>query len=238
MSRSFVLLGLLGAALLTAACTSVQQQEMYAGSLPRPEQIIVFDFAATPQDVELDSGLTAKALRAMEKESVPEEEAKAARKVSHEVAKKLVKEISDMGLPAVLATEPGIEGTSVNMLVRGTFVSIDEGDQDERVAIGLGAGRSSVVIEVELVDWSPAGEQVVDRFKVTAKSARNPGAAETMGVGAIAGHLLVSTAVTAGSQTASEAFGASIEADTSRAASNAAKLMKKFFVRQGWVAAD
>jgi hypothetical protein len=56
-----------------------------------------------------------------------------------------------------------------------------------------------------------------------------------MGAGAVAGHLLLSTAVSAGVQTASETFGANIEADTQRAAKHAAELMKKFFVRQGWI---
>ena len=79
------------------------------------------------------------------------------------------------------------------------------------------------------------GERVVDRFKVTAKSGNNPGAAETMGAGAIAGHILVSTAVTAGVQTASETFGSNIEVDTARAAKHAAELMKDFFVRQEWI---
>jgi hypothetical protein len=208
---------------------------MYSGSLPKPEQIIVFDFAVTPGDVKVDSGLSARAARSVEGKSTDEEQQKDAKKVARVLAKKLVQEISDMGLPAVHESDPAIAGSNVNLLVRGSFVSVDEGDRGERVAIGLGVGKSKVVIEVELVDWVSEGERVVDRFKVTAKSGDNPGAAETMGAGAIAGHLLVSTAVTAGAQTANESFGANVEADTGRAAKHAATLMKKFFVAQGWI---
>jgi hypothetical protein len=223
------------AALVASGCTTVQQQETYAGSLPRPEQIIVFDFAVTPDEVKVDSGLSAKAVRSVTDDTVEEKQVADAHKVARVLAKKLVQEISDMGLPVVHEQDPPIEKSAVNLLVRGSFVSVDEGDRGERVAIGLGAGRSSVVIEVELVDWVTDGERVVDRFKVAAKSARNPGAAETMGAGAVAGHLLLSTAVTAGAQTASETFGSGIDDDTRRAAKQTAALMKKFFVRQGWI---
>lgn len=223
------------ALIATAGCTSVKLEEQYSGSLPKPEQIIVFDFAVTPEDVKVDSGLSARAIRSMEGKEKDEEQEKVARKVAREFSKKLVQEISDMGLPAVHEEDSPIGGSSVNLLVRGSFISVDQGDRGERVAIGLGLGKSKVVVDVELVDWVAEGEKVVDHFKVTAKSGYNPGMAETMGAGAAAGHLLVSAAVSTGAQTASEHFGASVDADTTRAAKNTAEFMKKFFVRQGWI---
>ena len=177
MTRSsFAASSLFLAVFLTSACTTVQQQEMYAGSLPRPEQIIVFDFAVTPEDVTVDSGLSARAARGISGKSTDEKQDEDARKVANVLAKKLVQRISDMGLPAVHESDPAIAGSAVNLLVRGSFVSVD-----------------------------------------------------------VAGHLLVSAAVTAGAQTASEAFGSNIEADTARDAKHAAELMKQFFVRQGWI---
>jgi len=222
-------------ALLGSGCASVQQEQMYTGRLPRPEQIIVFDFAVSPDEVKVDSGLSARAVRGVKGESTQERQQSDAQKVVDLFSQKLVKEISDMGLPVVRESQPAVGGAAVHLLVQGSFVSVDEGDRGERIAIGLGVGKSKVVVDVELVDWTPEGQRTVDRFEVTAKSGYNPGAAETMGAGAIAGHLLVSTAVTAGVQTASETFGSNIEADTGRAAKNAAKMMKKFFVREGWI---
>jgi hypothetical protein len=233
-SRSLLIAAIyLGSVL--AGCTSVQQQEAYSGSLPRPEQIIVFDFAVTPDEVKIDSGLTAMAARGIEGKRADEAKAKDARKVAAALSKKLVKEISDMGLPVVHEDDPPIKGSSVNLLVRGSFVSIDEGDRGERVAIGMGLGQSKVIVEVEMVDWVSDGERVVDRFQVTGKSGYKPGMAETMGVGAAAGHLAASAVISTGVAGASEAFGANVEADTRRVASSAGKLMKKFFVREGWI---
>lgn len=219
---------------LLGGCTSVQLQEQYSGQLERPDQIIVLDFAVDADEIQLDDSLISKAFHSKDPEVIDEKQRDIARKVAHVYSKKLVAEIQKMGLPAVHESDPPIGGAENNLVVRGSFISIDQGDDLKRVTIGLGAGASEVVIQVEVVDWMPEGERVVDRFRVTAKSAKNPGAAETMGVGAIAGHLLVSTAVTAGVQTASESFGTSVESDTSRAAEHTAKMMKKFFARQGW----
>jgi hypothetical protein len=233
-SRTFLIAALYLGSLLMG-CTSTQQQEAYSGSLPRPEQIIVFDFAVAPDEVKIDSGLSAKAVRGIEHKSADEEREKISREVAATVSKKLVKEISDMGLPAVHEDGPPIEDAAVHLLVRGSFVSIDQGDAGERVAIGLGLGESEVVVEVELVDWVGEGERVVDRFKVVGKSGYKPGMAETMGAGAAAGHLVTSAVISTGAAGASEAFGANVDADAARVAKGAAKIMKKFFVREGWI---
>jgi hypothetical protein len=185
--------------------------------------------------VNLDGGLSAMAARGIEHKSKDEARDEDARKVSAKLSKMLVKKISDMGLPAVHEDDQAIEGAAVHLLIRGSFVSIDEGSRGARTVVGLGLGESKVVVEFELVDWVGDGERVVDRFKVVGKSGYKPGMAETMGVGAAAGNLALSAVVSTGGAVASEAFGANVEADTARVAKSAAKLMKKFFVREGWI---
>jgi hypothetical protein len=48
------------AALLLASCgpTKVQTTEEYAGKLPRPDRILVYDFAVSPDEVKHDTGLS------------------------------------------------------------------------------------------------------------------------------------------------------------------------------------
>ena len=53
--------GALGSMLLvTVACgpASVQRVSGPSGALPRPDRILVYDFAVTPDEVRLDSGLS------------------------------------------------------------------------------------------------------------------------------------------------------------------------------------
>jgi hypothetical protein len=54
-------------------------------------------------------------------------------------------------------------------------------------------------------------------------------------MGAAAGTLAVSAAVTAGGAIASEALGADVEADARRTASSIADQLETYFTRQGWI---
>ncbi len=222
------------AVLLITGCTSVNVMQEYSGPpLPRPEQVLVYDLAVTPEEVKLDRGLSAMAVEGMKSSSRTEQEIEAGHKVAAAVSKHLVKEIQAMGLPSQRAEGPPSEDPD-DLSIIGHFLSIDEGNRTERVAIGLGAGRSDVRAEVQLYQHS----EMVEDLETDAKSGRAPGMAETMGAGALGGHLLVSTAVSAGVQTASETMGSTVEADATRTAKSIAKKIKPFFVRQGWIQTD
>lgn len=222
------------AVLLFAACTTVDVVREYSGtSLPRPERVLVYDLAVTPDEVKLDSGLSAMAVEAMKGSSRTEQEVKTGHDVAAALSKHLVKEIQDMGLPAQRADGPPSEDPN-DLSILGHFLSIDEGNRTARVVIGLGAGRTDVKAEVQLYQNST----MIEELEADSKSGRNPGAAETMGVGAATGNLLTSAVVTTGVQGASEAFVSSVESDASRAAKQIAKKIMPFFVRQHWIPGD
>jgi hypothetical protein len=159
-----------------------------------------------------------------------------ARQVAQTLATKLVAKVQAMGLPAEFASGDVPAPAGATLMITGVFLAIDEGNRAERVAIGLGAGRSDVKTSVQVAELLPEGRRLVDQFDVDAKSGRKPGAAETMGMGAVAGHLAVSAAVTAAGAVASEAFGDDVEADAGRSAAEIASVLQSFFARLGWVA--
>lgn len=68
---------------------------------------------------------------------------------------------------------------------------------DERIIIGLGAGRSQIEAHAQIYEGIYGCTIPIESMTGMAKSSLMPGAAETMGIGAIGSHLLVSTAVTA-----------------------------------------
>ena len=79
---------------------------------------------------------------------------------------------------------------------------------------------------------------LLEAFDASIDSGRMPGAAETMGAGAVAGHLATSGATTAGLHGVSE-FRSSDSADEAKHLGRAlAKKIGQFFVQQGWVAAS
>jgi hypothetical protein len=218
------------------ASTSVTSQSEYEGFLPKPDLVLVYDFAVSADEVELNSGLGAdiEGLVNNSKTSRTDQERALGRQVADALANHLVTEIQALGIPARRAADP--PPAAGNMLqVKGQFVSIDEGNQTERVVIGLGLGRTDVKTLTQVYAHRNGTNILVNRFGIDARSGDKPGAAETMGAGAIAGHLVVSAVVSSGVAVGSEAFSANVDADADRTARKIAAQLKDLFLTEGWI---
>jgi hypothetical protein len=220
---------------LLAACTSVKvtPDAAAAQKLPQPSRVLVYDFAVTPDEIQLDpvgSAISAK----LDGTAKSAQEVKTGHAVADALSKHLVDRIQGMGLPAQRAAGP-VPPTGTDVLIMGQLVSIDQGNEAERMIIGLGAGRSQVEAHAQVYQTVAGKQTEIESMTGAAKSGLTPGAAETMGVGAIAGHLLVSTAVTAGAQIANQDLSANVKAEAGRLGDDLADNLKTLFVKQGWV---
>ncbi len=222
--------------MLLAGCTQSSSQLDTAAALPRPQVIVVEDFAVAPGEVQLDPGISGTIDETLRGNTLPPrtpEEREIGRKVANALAEKLVIEIRDLGFPAQRGA--GLPaGYTTGLAITGQFIGVDQGNRAERVAIGLGAGRSDVRVRTQVFDVGPSGRSLADEIEVDAKSGLQPGMAETMGAGALAGHLVASTLISGGLQAADESLGASVVADADRAAKGIAKQLAVFFGEQGW----
>ena len=224
--------------LLLASCgpTKVKTSEEYTGKLPRPDRILVYDFAVSPDEVKHDTGLSAEIVDAVKGTPKTAAELKIGHAAANALAKELVKKIQGFGLPAERAA--GIPPTSGNiLLVQGQLVSVDQGNRTERVVIGFGAGRTDVKANVQVYEITAEGKQKVEQLQADAKSGRKPGMALMMGAGALAGHLLTSAVVSGTVSAAGEASWETVEADARRLAKDVAKELGQFFVAQQWIPA-
>jgi hypothetical protein len=227
---------------ISAGCapTNVQQQSTTLARLPRPDAILVYDFAVSPDEVKLDTGLSAELMQKYEQykgASRTAEEIKVGHKVADAVANELVKKIRSYGLWADRSFGYP-SGTGKVLMVKGQFLSIDEGNRTEPVAIGLGAGRTDVQANVQVYELPPQDMQQVDTLRGTARSGYKPGMAEMMGGGAVAGHLLTSTVISGVVAGGTEMTSATVEADGKRLADKIAVDLGNFFVSQGWIPPD
>ena len=141
--RTHIVLILL-ALLAVAGCAKTKlsdRQEYTGGKLPRPENILVYDFAATATDLSDDSALAGR----ISEHDTPQtaEQIETGRKVGAEIAAHLVAEIRAMGMPAERASAAS-KAQINDVVIRGYLLSVKKGDALERVAIGLGAGASEL----------------------------------------------------------------------------------------------
>ena len=220
---------------MLAACTSVAVNPEVGAieQLPPPDRVLVYNFAVTPQEVQLDA-VGSAITQTFDGTADSQQEQQVGQAVANALAKHLVTNIQNMGLYAERAAGP-VPPTGINVLILGQLVSIDEGNAAERIIIGLGAGRSDVEAHVQVYQ-SVSGRRIpIETMMGTAKSSLMPGAAETMGVGAVTGHLLVSAAITAGSQVANQTLSANVDSEAGRLADKVADQLKSLFIQQGWV---
>jgi hypothetical protein len=222
--------------ILLAACTSVSVDREVGAmeQLPPPDRVLVYNFAVTPQEVQLDA-VGSAITSTLDGTADSQQEVQIGHAVADALAKRLVSDIQNMGLNAERASGP-VPPAGTDVLIFGQLVSIDQGNEAERVIIGLGAGRSDVEARVQVYE-STAGRRIpIETMQGTAKSSLMPGAAETLGVGGLTGHLLVSAAITAGSQVANQTLSANVDSEAGRLADKVSDQLKSLFVAQGWIA--
>ncbi len=223
------------ALVVLAGCASTKvtsRQVLVTGQLPRPHQIVVYDFAATPADVPPDSAYANPSYNPAQAQN--SEEITAGRQAGSQVAAALVEQIRDMGMQAVQAS-PGIQPQLNDLVIRGYFISVDEGSTAKRVAIGFGSGASKLVTAVEGYQMTAQGLRKLGSGTVDAAGGKSPGA--SLGVaGWIVTGSPVGLLVQGGAKAYTEASGqAGIEGRAKATAKEIAKQLKTRFEQQGWI---
>ncbi|MEO8604789.1 MAG: DUF4410 domain-containing protein [bacterium] len=220
--------------LLLAACGPSKvriTQETNAVGLPKPAAVYVYDFAVAQSEVQLDQGGPLRRIgkQLMGDSSDPNQQAM---DIGHQVADRLatdlVTNITAMGLPAQRISRDQVPPEGA-VAVGGQFVSVDEGSQLKRMAIGFHQGQSSVTAQVQLyrVTGTRDAAQLLD-FTASSASPPTPGAVVTMGAGA---------AVQAGAAASgAKALTSTVQADAGRLADAVGRNLQTFFAKQGWTA--
>lgn len=223
------------ALVVATACASTQvsnRQAYTGGKIARPDRILVYDFAADASDVPGESSLAGQ----MSTPATPPtaEQLAEGHKLGVEVAKDLVAEIQKMGLPAVRAE--GAPGPRPGELVlKGYFVSVDEGSAVKRIVVGFGSGGPTLKTMVEGFLMTENGLRRLGSGEIDSGSGKSPGLAVPLVV-TLATANPIGLAVGGAVKAAGEISGAStIEGSGKRTAEEIAKELKIRFQQQGWI---
>jgi hypothetical protein len=220
---------------LVGGCASTKvtdRQTRVTDRIPRPNQILVHDFAATPSDMPADSALASHS--AVQPTPQTAEQIATGRRVGAEIGARLVEEIRAMGLPA----EPASTGTRPqlnDLVIRGYLLSVDEGSAAKRVAIGFGSGASQLSVAVEGYQMTAQGLRKLGSGTVDAGGRKGPGAAAPLAVAVATGNPL-GLIVSSGMKVYGEASGSSkVEGRAEQTARKIAEELEPRFRQQGWI---
>ena len=249
--------------LLFSACarTSVNSGRMLndGASLPRPQLVLIQDYDVGADIVKLDSAIGAKLIRGVSGKDNSVKQLELGKAIAKSLSEKLASDIEKLGLEAKRSSGALPESGGPYLVIRGELLSVNEGNRLRRAVIGLGAGATEVAARTRVVMLEDGKETPVDEFTVSAKSARTPGAAESLGVGAAVDfnhnmkdplkktkHThLEQAAVATGAQHVAKAAGAkmsdtvgdSVQADGARGAKAIVEELTKLLRAREWISA-
>jgi hypothetical protein len=233
LTRVYSIALCLAGLVVLAGCASTkvtsQERQVY-GNLPRPNRIVVYDFAATPAEIPSYSAFSGQFL------SYPPtaEEAAIGRELGVDIATRVVEDIREMGLPA----ERGVHGAQLNvndLVFHGYLVSIEQGNTAGRMAIGFGVGGSELTTTVEAFQMTPQGLKRLGSATLGSKSSKTPGAGLGAAGWAITGSP-IGLIVGGGLKVYGEASGSSrVEGRARKTADEISDQLKERFKNQGWI---
>jgi len=221
---------LLVACVAGCARNTVQPGTENRATMPRPMRVLVYEPVVNEGDV-------------TENENVVVPEGQDHREQIGEVAAaafaaELVEGIDRLGL----AVERARRDTPVPenaLLVTAKFVDVDEGNQTKRLVVGFGSGASHINVQVR-VYYSHHGRRTkLLEFKTHSDSGKMPGAAATMGTGAVVAGGVTATSVVAGAVVGGvKAHRSAIERMAAKSGEQATNYLSEYFGKQGWISRD
>jgi hypothetical protein len=191
--------------------------------------ILVNNFAVDPSEVKLDRGLMATAMRDDGTRAPNAEEAQVGGLVAEKLAATLVEELRNVGIAAV-RPGPTVKPTETTVVLNGEFLTVDQGNQSERVWIGFGMGGSELRTRIQALQ----GGQLIAQADTSTKSSLKPGMLASAGTAAATG-TGAALAVGAVGTGLSESFMATVEADARRTAKEVARKIRKGYQDRGWL---
>jgi len=220
---------------LLTGCASTKvtsRERVIYERLPRPNQIVVYDFGASPADLPADSTFAGKVSVTAAPPTV--EETALGYQLGAEIAAQLVMDIREMGLPAVQLSTP--TALQVNdIAIRGYLVSIEQGSTGKRMTIGFGSGGSELATAVEGFQMTTNGLRLIGSGTAKSTGSKGPGAALGGAAWLITGSP-VGLIVGGGLKIYGEASGsAKIEGRAKQTAKEIADQLKTRFQEEGWI---
>jgi Domain of unknown function (DUF4410) len=219
--------------LVGCASTKVTQQTpIRAAGLARPNQIWVYDFAASATDVPPDSSI-ANTISASSA-SPTDKQVQTGRQLGALIAQDLVADIQAMGLPAIHAG-PSATPQVGDGVIRGYLVSVEGGGVAKRFVIGFGYGSSEMDTLVEGYVMTPQGLRKLGSGTLSSSGSKTPGvivpAAVTIATGNPIGLIVVG-----GTKILGEATGRNALEGRARAtADEIADQLRIRFQDRGWI---
>jgi hypothetical protein len=216
------------------AHVDIKVTKSYEGqlALPKPDQIVVYDFTVSKSVVQTDNmpGIRQRVkVSHSSKDAATYAGEQVENQITKETIKGLEKRLKTAGIPVEKGT-PETKLTGNTLVIHGTITKLNQGHRMRRGTVGLGAGASDVETECQITMQTDGQTVLLSALTTKAKSGKKPGMAVTMGAGA--------APAVAGGVTGATAHKSTPEGDASRTGSALAKHVANLMKAKGWIPAE
>ena len=235
MNRITFLTGCLIAAVVVTSCakTSMSERQSTVASrdIAQPARILVYDFASDPVDLPADSAIA----QLHQQRTTPQSEKEIAlgRRLGELTATYLIEALNKHGIAAINGSTGPFPRVG-DGVIRGEFVSIDEGSRAKRMLIGFGAGAAELKTLVETYQVTATGLTSLGSGQIETAGGRIPGILVPVSAGAAAGAVTTSAAISGSSNVLQEIGPEGIEGTARRTASEIARIIVEAYEKRGW----
>lgn len=207
-----------------AAKVNVTSLQNYSGAeLPKPDKILVYDFAVDTSNVQVDQSQKMRPRHMISGDENPEAVAK---KASAKFSDELIAKLTKLGIPVEHAANDAIAPANA-LSVQGAFSSLKQGDKAERVGVGMGTGAADVQAKVDVHLKTASDNVLLSEFQTQTQPAENMGAALPAAAGVDPAAVAVKAKVGDRRKT--------LEAYASKTADAMAEEIAKAMAKQGWI---
>jgi hypothetical protein len=149
-----------------------------------PDWIEVYDFDFSTSSVHENASPLQYTLDLLSQESAGARRNEVAADAAANLSVQTVKRLDQMGFSSIrISPDDDVPMPGNNLVVTGRLIDVDEGNGLTRIAVGLGAGKSTLDTEVHVYRVSHGERAEVLAFSTHADSGRMPGLAESMPLG-------------------------------------------------------
>jgi hypothetical protein len=201
-----------------------------------PSEILVRDFGVSPSSVRDNASPLHRLISLFRQGSPEEHRLKIGQAAVASLSERTVEQLNKLGLNASHPTNGRLSMPDDVLLVTGRVIDANEGNRLSRIALGCGAGESSLDAEVHVFRVA-YGEQVeVLAFTTHADSGKMPGIVPSLGVG----QLVIGTITVLGKGKAAVSGGQKIYSSqidhlAGRTGDEVARYLSQYAAYEGWI---
>jgi len=147
-----------------------------------------------------------------------------------------VKRLNKLGFNASRIPNNNIAGLDDALLITGRLVNANEGDRLTRIALGCGAGESSLDTEVHVFRVSYGERAEVLDFTTHADSGKMPGVLPSLGMGELfIGTITILAKAKGIASSGEKIYSSQMDHLASRTGDEVGRYLSQYAAREGWI---